>query len=197
MNYEQTRVNECDYYGFYPTEYIAEDLCDDCELKQYPEKFYGCYFCGKAIRYNIACWGCQKGFEDWAFDLFYNKNHNSRSTISCFAIKTDNETNNWNLWQDVGNGIHCLISSIPTGKNIKHPIRIFEIDRLNNNWPGFYEGNDRWLIPNPFQLKENIDIQDITWENGCIVLNRELEKNDIYIYDGFQIKNPKNMVVVI
>jgi len=134
----------------------------------------------------------------WAFDLFYNKNSSSLSTSSCFAIKSVNETDNWDLWQYVGIGIHCLKSEIPKNKmDVNRPVRVFETAGINNNWPGFYIGDNSWIKLDPFELKTYIDINDINWDNKSIVLNRELEKIGIFLYDEIQIKDPRHMTVYI
>jgi len=43
--------------------FTKEELCEDCELKQYPERYKGCCFCGKAIKYSLMCWDAKKDSE--------------------------------------------------------------------------------------------------------------------------------------
>jgi hypothetical protein len=156
----------CNFNGFYLAKYSPEGLCSNCELKEFPDRYYGCCFCGKAIDYYNSCWSCRDGFSEWALNLFYNKNENSKYDI-------------------IRNGIYMLNTVIP---KIKLPVRIAIRAKINEKWLGFYEGDNQWIIPDPFELKNNIDISDICWENKFEVLKRELEKNGLYIYEEIQIK---------
>jgi hypothetical protein len=178
----------CDFHGVYLYTYSPEGLCDNCEFKEFPERYHGCCFCRKALKFGLICYNCRKCFQKWAFDLFYNKNERSRSTNSCFALKTDDETNDWNLWQCVSNGIHRLTNhSIP-----KLPFLIHERSSINNNhWPGFHLGNLQWRKFDPFHLKKSICIKDIKWDNSEDILQRELDKLGINIYNDVQVLCPK------
>ena len=53
---------------------------------------------------------------------------------------------------------------------------------MNDEWPGFHTGDLNWTKPDPFELKEKINISDITWVNRKEVLERELNKLGITIY---------------
>jgi hypothetical protein len=174
--------NGCNFGGFYLATYSPEGYCSECELKYSPDKFHGCCFCGKAIEYGGACWGCEEGLSEWLFNLFYNKNENSRSTNSIFAIATPDETNDWDLWQRVSNGIHCLKDELYKSSDVK----VRQLASLDNNWPGFRAENNSWYKPDPFTLNDNIDISDITWDNRSQVLLRELEKKGIYLNQEIQ-----------
>jgi hypothetical protein len=181
--------NGCDFGGFYLATYSPEGYCSKCELKHSPERYNGCCFCGKAIQFGGACWGCEEGFSNWLFDLFYNKNENSRSTTSIFAIESPDETNDWKIWQTISIGISCLKDELHSSSDIK----VSQIAGINNNWPGFYMGNDEWHRPNPFDLKGgidiDIDINDITWDNKSQVLMRELKKKGIHLDREIQYKS--------
>ena len=98
----------CDYEGLYGTSYCSasaacratmfpERLCDKCELKQFPKRYHSCYLCRKTIRYSLIYKFCNTGFDEWSFNLFYNKNSKSNSYI--FVIPTNDEINNCELWQ--------------------------------------------------------------------------------------------------
>lgn len=174
----------CNFRGFYLCTYSEEGLCSDCELKTFPNRYKGCASCGKAVRYSIFCHGCENGFKEWLFDLFYNKNKNSKSTSSCFAIKTKDETDDWKLWSNIGIGTHCIVSKYDPVLPVRH---LNKGDMFNDVWPGFHIGNDQYVKPDPFELKSKICISDITWENKHIVLIRELNKLGIFPYSLIQL----------
>jgi hypothetical protein len=54
----------CDFDGFYLCTYSPEGLCKDCESKQFPERYHGCCFCRKAIKYSLTCGNCEEGFRE-------------------------------------------------------------------------------------------------------------------------------------
>lgn len=171
--------NGCNFTGFYLARYSPEGLCTNCELEKFPERFKGCCFCGKVIHHGAACWGCKEGVSEWILNLFYNKNKDSKTTTSIFAVPSPDETNDWKLWQIITIGIHCL------GDTLKYfsCVRIFELAGLRDEWPGFYVGNNenKFYKPNPYDLKEGIDISDINWDNKVSVIKRELEKKGFHI----------------
>lgn len=175
----------CDFHGVYLYTYSQEGLCDNCEFKEFPERYHGCCFCRKSVKYGPFCWGCRLSFQKWAFDLFYNKNEKSKSTNSCFAIKTDDETNDWTLWQNVGSGVHRLTYLY---NQPKLPFLVNkQASTSNDDWPGFHLGNLQWIKLDPFDLKKRIMIADITWDNREAVLQRELQKLGINIYNDVQV----------
>jgi hypothetical protein len=53
-------------------------------------------------------------------------------------------------------------------------------------WPGFHAGDNKWLKPNPLELSAQI-VSDITWETKVTVIERELKKLGISIYNDVQI----------
>ena len=167
---------ECHENGFYLCTYSREGLCDDCELKYFPNRFHGCLGCRRAHRYSWFCHSCSTGLEKWLFNLFYNKNENSKSTSAIYR-EGDNETNNWNLWQIIKNGVFSLVHK---HDKIDVPILFMEKCQFNGEWPGFYQGNKQWFIP--IITKDKINISDINWDNKEEILLRELEKNNIFIY---------------
>lgn len=181
----------CDFRGFYLYRYSNEGLCDECELKTFPDRYKGCASCGKAVKYTVFCRACQCGLADWLFNLFYNKNKNSLSTTSCFAIKTDDETNIWPLWQRVGTGIHCITQKYKPELPMRHRK---ESSMFDDIWPGFHQGDDKYVKPDPFILKAKIQIQDITWENKELVLIRELNKLKIYPHSAVQMPGTESYI---
>lgn len=172
----------CDFKGYYLCKYSPEGFCLDCEMKMFPDRFSGCGFCGKAIRGSSYCAGCKGNFCDWLFDLFYNKNENSKSTIQYFASQSDDETNDWKLWSIVQKGINGIVNHY--SKN-KIPVREFVKPKPYNGasvasqWPGFYTNNGTYVKIDPFELKSKICISDITWVNAKSIMLRELKKNEI------------------
>lgn len=108
------------------------ELCDDCELKQFPKTYHGCCFCRKTIRFGQMCNTCRPGFEKWLFNLFYNKNKNSKSTSSHFEIPNDSETNNWELWLNVSSVINCLIHDYEVNTKMPHIVRL--LPRHDDKW---------------------------------------------------------------
>ena len=175
----------CDFGGFYLACYSCEGLCANCELKQFPDRFNGCPFCGYVIRHSTFCWECDHSFSEWLFNVFYNKNPSSRSTMSIFDIKNDNETNDWNLWLCVITGIRFLIIHNTHGVPFRH--MEFAYLSPSKQWKGFHTGNEQFTWIDPFEFKKHVDISDITWDNKEDVLMRELKKNGIRIYEEIQI----------
>ena len=115
-------------------------------------------------------------------NLFYNKSERSKSTTGCFEIPSVDETDDFKLWNRVSVGINCLRDS----KDEKLPALFLKEPKLDDSWPGFYCGENRWVKPNPFELKQKIDISDISWDNKHDVLNRELGKLGIFLYQKVQ-----------
>lgn len=144
-----------------------QKLCSQCELTTYPERFHACASCRKPIRYTIFCWGCKDGLSKWLSELF----------------STEDNKDNWKMRQLIDIGIHC-IAFIPAKSKMK-PMFLIEPE-LSDPWPGFYAGEDKWIMP--AISKDQIDISDINWDNKDAVINRELEKNGIYLYEDIQYR---------
>lgn len=173
---------KCDFGGFYLATYSPEGLCGDCERKEHPERYYGCGSCRMMYRHGFFCWGCSGGISKWLFDLFYNKCEKSKSTTSCYYPGL-NETNDWNLWQCIGHGIHSIVHTYD-----KSPVKPLytSAPEMSMKWPGFYVGNYQWVTPKI--TKEQIDIAGINWDNAESILLRELEKNGIFLYEDIQYR---------
>jgi hypothetical protein len=164
--------NGCDFNGFYLAQYSPEGLCNNCELKQFPNRYRGCLFCGRAIQYGLICHPCQDGFKKWAFDLFYTEGVNSNHLeLGIFVFVRMEMRDSHQYQQKVRQ--RC-------------PIKVFELAGLRHKWPGFYAGQDQWVKPDPNELREKIDITDLIWENKSDVIERELKKIGISIYDEIQ-----------
>ena len=194
----------CDYVGFYLAKYSQEGLCFLCELKSFPDRFYGCVCCGrpvrakmvqgvfqgnnstkKIIKHTLFCHSCKNQFSEWLFDLFYNKNEQSKSTNSCFASRSNDETNDWRLWSIIQKGTDRIVNHLSTDN---FPIREYVEPRLNDSWPGFHIGENKYTDLDPFEFKSCICIDDIAWNNSEKIMLRELEKINIYPHAQIQIK---------
>lgn len=182
--------NGCDFAGFYLAHYSKEGLCHECELKQFPERFHGCFFCRCAMGgyFNTICINCQIEFNSWALNLFYNKNQNSKTT-TLVLIKGPDETNNHKFYDLVKSGLGFLNFGKMSRKVKEVPFIHQRLAVYEKNWPGFYAGDNKWIKPDPFELKKNIDISDITWDTQRKVLKRELLKLGINVFKDIQIKS--------
>lgn len=173
----------CDFAGFYGAIYSPEQFCGDCELKYYPERFNGCRFCGRAGKNRSVCWTCELGVNDWVFNLFYNKNKASKTTLSLF-VQSKDETNNKELWYIIQKVVFNIVEHRP---DLIIPVSINERWNCTYNWNGFRINNGTCIQLDPFKLKKFIDIRDLTAHNSCEVINRELQKLGIFINDAIQI----------
>lgn len=158
----------CDFAGFYLCTYSREGLCTDCEIKEFPDRFYGCCFCRKAINYGRICYHCEREFEKWLEDLFLNQN----------------EVKDWRFRQTVEQGIYRLMHHDHKAKKL--PLLIQQQSRYDDKWPGFHLGGLKWTKIDPVSLRNNIDISDITWDDSREILERELCKVGIRIYEEVQ-----------
>ena len=104
---------------------------------------------------------CEPDFEKWLLDLFYWDNENTKYA------------------QFIKNGIVLLRRDY--GIKNKLSIVINQEPHHNDKWPEFYIGNFKWVKPDPFELKTNINISNITWVNGMEILQKELFKLKITI----------------
>jgi len=156
----------CDFTGFYLCRYSLEGLCDDCEIKQHPERYHGCASCGHAIQYKYLCTGCADGFGRWLFDVFYNKNDKSKTTTTIFDSSGENETNNWGLWHTIKGYVFVLSQKFVENNEIKPVIRNPIKPRFYGEWPGFrVDGvvGDTYtkLDPYEFRTTHNIVVGDL------------------------------------
>jgi hypothetical protein len=161
---------ECSFAGFYHAQYSPEGLCSDCELKKFPDRYHGCNCCGYAINYHPHfCINCRNGIEDWLSAVL---NYTKRD---------------WKIKSNIDLGIHCVLND-RLGKNPYPPKRKLEHPPLSfdHKWKGFHKGNDSFIIPNIEQCANQVNINDITWENKEAVITRELEKLKINLYDSVQ-----------
>jgi hypothetical protein len=157
----------CDFNGFYLCTYSPEGLCEDCELKQFPERFYGCCFCRRAIRYGRMCYNCDREFSKWLDLVFLN-----------------HENKDWRFRQTVEQGIYRLMHHDHKAKKL--PFLIQQQSKYNDKWPGFHLGDLKWIMIDPILLRDKIDISDIKWDDSREVLERELKKVGISLYEEIQ-----------
>lgn len=174
----------CNFNGFCGAFYSEEGLCYKCEFIEHSYRYHGCVFCGKAIKFSAICSGCENGLQIFLFKLFYNLNEKSKSSL-CQHCIGENDNNDFNMWTRIKSGITGVCKRY---FKLVGPIRIFEEPALRSEWPGFHIGNNKWVTPDPFKIKNMIDISDIL-ENSNKVMIRELEKIGIHIFDDIQIHN--------
>lgn len=159
-----------------------------------PDRYTGCGFCGKMIQHSSFCWSCERHFEKWLFDLFYNKNKRSKSTTNYSATKSDNETNDWKLWCNISQGCHRFVSAY----SYKHrfPVREFVEPKMDEPWKGFNIGDkpDEYVVIDPFELKSKICFDDIGKIDGKTFMLRELEKNGIDPYSVIKIDKSSDLL---
>ena len=153
----------CNFDGYYLARYSPEGLCTKCELRQFPDRFHGCSFCRSPLSKDSgpSCLWCSTGFEKWGCNLFKSKGKYYEQGL--FRLATY--------------GLNNSFRSCPF---------ITRTDCLSE-WPGFYCGNNKWVIPDADKLKDKCDISDITWENSCHVIHRELLKLGIDVTANTQI----------
>lgn len=120
-------------------------------------------------------------FEKWLFDLFYNKNGNSKSTNdSC--IESVEDTNDWKLWCKITQGCHKIVNT--RSSQYKFPVRDFVEPHLDEPWQGFYIGDNKYV---------NIDQKFVSMISVRLMLKllramlRELKKNGIDPYNAINI----------
>jgi hypothetical protein len=165
----------CDFGGYYLCKYSKEGLCMECELEKYPERFNGCRFCGKAGYSTFFCRECKEGFKNWMIKLFYDNQKDNK-------IKMESKKDS--LLEIIKKGSYLMTCQHP--EKLMH-LRVKELTKLYDVWPGFHLGNNKHLIPDPLELSKKIDISDITSENCSDVMLRELKKINIFPFEDIQI----------
>ena len=163
-----------------------EGLCFNCEVINYPERFYGCVFCKRPIRGRLCCDTCEDGFVTWIKDNIHPVDVTSRM---------------------IRNSARSLVRKDPDEGN-KHKF-IMRTEDSMFKWPGFYAGvtnrfvfgiksansDDRednympiWIIPNIHkEYKLNIRKHDLNPSFFESVLLDILKTNFIDLYQDTQI----------
>jgi hypothetical protein len=182
INGKKNRTNgfegckKCDFDGFYLCTYSREGLCDDCEYKEFPERFRGCLFCRRVLPMQLSiCFECQSGFQSWLWCMAKGQEWNPKE----YYASSDTITQ----------GIFEYLEHHDMYRNFKAfilPHTNKWTDKWTEQWPGFYRGNNQWRIPTLDEMK-NFDTSDITWENKAQVIKRELAKLSISIFSDIQI----------
>ncbi len=159
---------ECDFKGFYFCPYSKEGLCEECEVKRFPERFHGCLFCRTYRKYSGVCLDCTSDIQQW------------------FRCMAEGEEYNPKEYDPLCNNVTMGMFSLLNEKKYQIQIPFINIERDPfAKWPGFYCGNQKWKIP--VFKKEQIDVSDITRKNGAQVVERELEKLGIHIFSEIQM----------
>jgi hypothetical protein len=138
------------------------DICYDCELRKYPERFRGCCFCGKALLYDCMCIGCYSGVRDFLFKLFHNENDPVWKYLA------------------VQDGVREFISRQSTTVG-KFAIRVYKFEILPEKWLGFRRADGSRVMPDPCKLKHMINVDDLTEKSAYFVMMRELNKLGINV----------------
>ncbi len=167
-------------------EYIfsVENLCINCEILKFPERFHGCGFCKRPIREKFSCSICSNGFVLWIKDVI-----NPLDPLSiCLR-----------------NSAYALVEKSIHSDEIKHMNQHKFIMRTTDGyykWPGFYAGiTDKyslesnffpvWIIP---RLTKKYNYKKIKYNLKIFqqILLDILLTNNIHLYDDIQI-NPNNI----
>lgn len=151
----------CTFKGYYLASYSSEGLCHCCEVDAYPERFQGCMFCRRPQDYG-CCLTCGSAFSKWLEETIV-VNVPLQFGFLHHMI--------WRLTEDV----ETIVPFLPE----QH-----QRNRSFYEWPGFYVGNNRWVLKD-IQLELN---EELTWETGHEVLQRLLLANGIDIYGEIQMK---------
>lgn len=109
--------------------FSPENLCIDCEIRTYPDRFHGCGFCKRPIREKFSCMICSSGFVEWVRNVI--QPIDSLSMI---------------IRQSAGGLLDRSIHDLP----IEHHKFIVRNDDGYYKWPGFYAG-----ITNKFSAKNS------------------------------------------
>ena len=129
-----------------------------------------CLFCNNYNKYRHICMTCRTGFVNWMVAHIVN-HPDSICSIKLAAHKLLSEISiNKRSYIQVSTRLQYLTSfvSLPPLKQ----------SALTTTWPGFYMGNDTWIIPDAtFTIK-----QPISWENAIDVIKSALIELDLYRY---------------
>ena len=179
-----------------------ENLCIDCEILTYPERFHGCGFCKRPIRERFSCMTCSDGFVEWINDVIH--------PIDSLSVM-------------IRKSAHGLLDRNIHDISLDHRLFILREEDGYYKWPGFYAGLTDKFSPKPDDHHDDTitettaivpilahDSQNVylpVWivpklTNGydvsfadlhldlkifqTILLNI-LEKNNIYLYEDVQI----------
>ena len=158
--------------------FSIENLCLNCEILTFPERFHGCGFCKRPIREKFSCTICTSGFIHWIREVI--------NPLDPMSICIRNSAN-------------ALVEKTIHSHNIdKHKFIMRTLDGYYK-WPGFYAGiTDKfshgsnffpvWIIP---RLTKKYKIKNFKFNLKIFqqILLDILETNDIHLYEDIQI-NP-------
>ena len=162
----------CNYTGHLGATYSTEGLCSACELKEFPDRFTSCIFCNVSM-FNFGfyqCSDCRYGIEVWLFDLFYNKNENSKSNPGIFMDGSD-ETNDWSLYCQVRSAIY----DIKWDPKKYLPPKLLTLKEWKEHKPTYMTQDGVKHLLDPFECKKYISIDNLS-KNILEVIQQELEK---------------------
>lgn len=181
-----------------PKEYFSitkkfcdENLCLNCEIIMYPDRFHGCGFCKRPIREKFSCTICTRGFNSWIRSQICG----SDALSHMLRISADSLLDKQVIFVDD----NYDPNSNDLNSHLKHKFILRTSDNYYK-WPGFYSGatnkfntNDSsffpvWIIPKLnieqcvkfANLKPNIKM----FQRMILEL---LEGNNIKLYEDIQI----------
>lgn len=158
-----SNIKNCGFDGFYLCKYSPEGLCNGCEKKFFPDRFHGCIFCRSPVKsyYGLCsdtCSSCRNDFPTWVYQntsFASDRQKFGFDKSACDLCNTNNKTH------------HKFILS----------------NNQCNKWPGFYCGENKWIIP---KLTIRETTKEVTRENCSQLLLELLEANGIHIYEEIQ-----------
>ncbi len=128
--------------------FCDENLCLNCEIIEYPERFHGCGFCKRPIREKFSCTICTNGFNSWIRSEIYGSDALSHmlrvSADSLLDIKT--------IFPSFFCKLYHKNSMESRGSN-QHNFNKFILRTSDSyyKWPGFYSG-----VTDKFSQKSNM-----------------------------------------
>jgi hypothetical protein len=99
--------------------FCSDELCLNCEILQFPERFHGCGFCKRPVRSKFSCSICTHGFVEWIKDVIKPLDNVSKL---------------------IRNSASDLINKSVSDLPIEHRKFIIRTDDSFYKWPGFYAG---------------------------------------------------------
>lgn len=135
--------------------FSREGLCIDCEINDFPQRFHGCIYCRNPMCCSNICLKCNIGFNKWIEKYVRVINYSNDKLMLINDLMS----------------IHEKLAQYANFPFIKNN---------TNNWPGFYAGNNNWIIPNKiisfkwnnYNMQENIEnFYNSFVKNGIDILN--------------------------
>lgn len=165
--------------------FSVEELCIDCEIMTYPERFHGCSFCRRPIREKFSCTICSNGFLGWVNDFVHS--------LDSFNIM---------IKRSALDLIERTIYDMPELEKTQFILRI---DDSYYKWPGFYAGITNRFSRDTLNSKQNkkqnkksmttsvcVDYIIDHEESMDIIINNQYENKIVHVED----QNTNNYVPI-